>query len=40
MTIISQALQVALKHRQAVQLHDAESIYHQILQEIPIILMN
>ena len=35
MTIISQTLQIALKHHQAGQLREAESLYHQILQEDP-----
>ena len=35
MTIISQTLQIALKHHQAAQLREADSLYHQILQEDP-----
>ncbi len=36
MTIISQTLQIALKHHQAGQLQKAESLYQQILQENPV----
>ncbi len=35
MTIISEALQMALKHHQSGQLEQAESIYHQILEKNP-----